>query len=556
MFDLINLPAWRYYVQLYKGKYLILFLSTVVSILRTFAMLPIVFLIRYLFDKAIPTGDFYLLILTSIAILLLYVINRGATLWARFVTIKIVRIVIQQLRDTLLTKICSFSRYRYSQSDLNELHTCIVQDTERLSVASNALITQIPSALMMSIGLSVVIVTLNWLLSLIMLGVIPLLFVINKPRGKRLKELTKTYRHSFETFSKKVLFTLQQLEFIRIQTAESFELGRYREHLNQLHSVSEERDRINVFYELIQGIFSISASVITLIVGSTAIIAKSMTVGELLSFYAAVSLLISNLDNLLSNIPNLITGNESLAALIKILTTLDSIPYQGQKQIDFKGEIMLESVSFQYDDNQPLLQNINLVIKPNTITAIVGPSGAGKSTLTYLMLGFYRPQKGHLYADGYPLDELDITDLRRYIGVVPQEPLIFPGTIWENITYGSFTADFQQVIQVSELAVIHDFIQRLPHKYDTLVGEGGILLSGGQRQRIAIARTLLRKPQLLILDEPANHLDNLIINQLIERIKGMVDRSSIILITHDFQVMEIAQEVYLLQNGTLIQEYR
>jgi ATP-binding cassette subfamily B protein len=547
MFDLINLPAWRYYIQLYKGKYLILFLSTVVSILRTFAMLPIVFLIRYLFDKAIPTGDFYLLILTSIAILLLYVINRGATLWARFVTIKIVRTVIQQLRDTLLTKVYSFSRYRYSQSDLNELHTCIVQDTERLSVASNALITQIPSSLMMSVGLSIVIVTLNWLLSLIMLGVIPLLFIINKPRGKKLKELTKTYRHSFETFSKKVLFTLQQLEFIRIQTAESFELGRYREHLNQLHSVSEERDRINVFYELIQGMLSISVSVIILIVGSIAIVAKSMTIGELLSFYAAISLLVSNLDSLLSSIPSLITGNESLAALVKILTTSDPIPYQGQKKIDFTGEIVLKSVSFQYDDNQPLLQDVDLVIKPNTITAIVGPSGVGKSTLTYLMLGFYRPQKGHLYADSYPFDELDISDLRRYIGVMPQEPLIFPGTIWENITYGYSTVDFQQVIQASELAVAHDFIQQLPHKYDTLVGEGGILLSGGQRQRIAIARALLRKPKLLILDEPANHLDNVAISQLVERIKEMVDRLSIILITHDFQVIEMAQEIHLLQ---------
>jgi len=275
-----------------------------------------------------------------------------------------------------------------------------------------------------------------------------------------------------------------------------------------------------------------------------------MTLGELLSFYTAVALLRTHLNTISSCVPQIIEGNESVTTLFSLLETKDSRPYSGARQIAFSGKITLELVHFQYKDH-PVLHDINLTIHPGTTVAIVGPNGSGKTTIANLILGFYRPQTGRLCADDHPFDELDIMHLRRHIGVVTQNPIIFPGTILENITYGCPDVSSQQMVRASELATAHEFIQELPQGYDTFVGEGGVLLSGGQRQRIVIARALLGQPKLLILDEPTNHLDEAAVRQLMNSLKRLDSVPTTIIISHDMDIGREAQHVYVLQKGRI-----
>jgi len=547
----MNIRAWQYYGKFYKETHLRLFLIIVASIGQSFLHLPILLLIRHAFDDVIPAGNSYLLALIGVAIVFLYLINGGVTLCTRYVILRTTKFAIQRFRDEMLKKLYALSRTYYSQADRSKLHTSMVQDTERLDVMTNALVAQLIPALFIGVTISAVLIYLNWLLFLVMISIVPLLLVVSKSIGRMVRKQVHAFHRSFEAFSRGMLFVLQMMDLTRIQSAEHFEIERQRRNLEELRLTSGYMAWLRAAYSLVQNTIVASSGVVILIVGGGAIATRYMTLGELLSFYTAVALLRTHLSTISSCIPQVIEGNESLTTLYNLLETKDARPYSGATRIAFSGKISLESVHFQYKDH-PVLHDINLTIHPGTTVGIVGPNGAGKSTIANLIVGFYRPQKGLLYADDCPFGELDIIHLRRHIGVVTQDPIMFPGTIWENITYGCPNAILQRVVQAAELATAHEFIQQLPQGFDTFVGERGMLLSAGQRQRIALARALLRRPRLLILDEPASHLDEVAVRQLMNNLKRLDNVPAVVLISHDMDIVREAEYVYVLQEGCIV----
>lgn len=255
--------------------------------------------------------------------------------------------------------------------------------------------------------------------------------------------------------------------------------------------------------------------------------------------------------NMVSSVPSILEGNESLSTLYHLAHVDDATPYAGNQTMTFQGKIALREVDFSYE-NEKILRSVKLTIEPGAKVSIIGPNGVGKSTIVNLVLGFYRPQKGLLFADDHPYPDIDITHLRQGMGVVMQNPIIFPGTIRENIVYGCPEASLESIIRASELATAHEFIDALPEKYDTLMGEQGTLLSGGQCQRIAIARALLREPKLLILDEPTNHLDEASVNQLMQNLKSMEGNPSMLIITQNMNIARQTDCIYVLRRDGCI----
>jgi ABC-type multidrug transport system fused ATPase/permease subunit len=270
-----------------------------------------------------------------------------------------------------------------------------------------------------------------------------------------------------------------------------------------------------------------------------------MSLGAFLSFFVAVTFLNTYLQIIFSTIPQIIEGNESLNTLYDMICLEYKLPYNGLNEISFSGGICLESVSFGYK-NEHLLKEINLSIRPSSIVILIGPNGTGKSTIVHLIMGFYRPQDGIVLADDHPYNNLDIISLRKHIGVVLQDPVIFSGTIRDNIAYGNPEASETDVEKACELAVALDFIKGLPQGFNTPVGEGGVLLSGGQRQRIVIARALLRKPKLLIFDEPTNHLDEPTVSRLLGNLKKLEESPAILIVTQDVNISNEAHVIYFL----------
>lgn len=212
-----------------------------------------------------------------------------------------------------------------------------------------------------------------------------------------------------------------------------------------------------------------------------------------------------------------------------------------------QGKIELEGISFRYSDNHPwLYRNLSITIKPNKCTVLMGPSGCGKSTLAKLLLGFVQPQEGNIKLDGKDIRYLSANELRNAFGVVPQETMLFSGTIYDNLTLANPHASFEQIIQACQLAGIHETLEKLPEGYQTQIGEHGTGLSGGQKQRLAIARALLRQPNILIFDEAASNLDQHTAEQFAQTINRLKGKVTILFITHQLPKGLAVDEAILL----------
>ena len=547
----MNISAWRYYSRFYKGSYTRLLITVVASIGLSGLSLLLILLIRYIFDDVIPSGRFSALLLIGAAIIFLYLLTSAITLWIRYVILEITKNVIRQIRNDVLKKFYTLSRSYTSEMDRSTLHTIAVQDTERLDIMSNALMAQVLPSLFTATAISGVLLYLNWFLFLIIIGVVPCLVAISKVLGRMVKIRIHAFHRSFETFSKGMLFVLRVLDLTRIHAAEDFEIERQGKNIEDLRLASKQMAWLSSAHMLAQNLVIACSGVIILIVGGIAVSRGSMTLGGFLSFYAAVSLFRNHLNTISTCIPRIIEGKASLTTIHNWLGLRNSQPYSGTRQIEFRGKITLEAVHFQFNDH-PVLCGVNLTLLPGTTTAIIGPNGAGKTTIANLILGLYRPLIGRIYADAYPFIELDVAHLRRCIGVVRQNPIIFPGTILENITYGCPKVNHQQIIRATKSATAHEFIEQLDRGYNTKVGEYGVMLSGGERQRIAIARALLRRPKLLILDEPTNHLDQAAVLQLMRNLKNLDSIPACLLISHDPAVVGEAQQIYHLNKGRII----
>jgi ABC-type multidrug transport system fused ATPase/permease subunit len=546
-FDILS---WRYFLAFFHGNYKRLTVNAIFSAAQSLIVLPSLLLVRYAFDEVIPQRNINLLALIGIGLIVLKSSNSGISFWIRAVNIKIIRIAIFRLREDLLRRLYEFSRSFHTQADRNIIHARIVQDTERLSTMSDALVSRLAPSLFTSFALCLVLLFLNWFLLLVLISIFPALFIANRFIGAMIKKRVYMCQRAFERFSKGVFFVLQHIDLTRIQTAEDIEMKRQTDNLRELRATSEKMAVIYAVNSQVQGFLIGLSAIVIMIVGGAAVARKVMTIGEFLSFYMAAGFLSNHINTITASIPDIIAGNESMLTLRRLACGNDAPPYQGTKQIRFKGFLSLDSVSFRYD-NQSVLENINLDLEPPCRVAIIGPNGAGKSTILHLILGFYHPCAGLLYADGVPYEDLDIPHLRKSIGVVMQKPALFSGTILENITYGLPGIDRQRVIHAAKSALADEFIEQLPNGYDTQAGDEGVRLSGGESQRIAIARALLRRPKLLILDEPTNYLDKETVKVLINNLEMLDDRPAILLISHDMDVVSHADKVFHLENKIL-----
>ena len=543
--------AWLHYAGYYRQARLALLVYGIVSAAPALLPLPLAWLIRYGFDEALPGRHLSQLSLAGGIILLLALCSSALTLWTRRLALDITKGATMRLREALLVKAYALPRATYAPLDRGKLAATVVQDSDRVDTMSQALAVQVFPALAASVVLVALLIYLNPVLCLVIALTFPVFVAASEAVRRQIAQRFNEFRRAFHSFSKGVVFILQMLDLTHFQTAEPFELRRQQASLEALRGAGARLGWLNAAYGEVLNVAVVITGVLILIVGGPAVAAGTMTLGGLLSFYVGVSLLANVLRPAWNAIPQIIGGNESLKVLHRFLETPSAPPYSGTRRLTFSGRITLAGVSFGYA-GQPLLNQIDLAIEPHATVAILGPNGAGKSTLTYLMLGLYRPQLGQLCADDVPFDGLDLADLRRQMGVVMQNPLIFPGTLWENITYGLPEATRAQVEWASQLATAHDFIREFSEGYDTIVGEHGALLSGGQRQRVALARALLRRPPLLLLDEPTNHLDRSTVDQFMHNLKTLDPAPAIVFISHDYRLAQPAQAVYSLRNGRLV----
>ena len=546
-----NYAAWLYYARCYRRQNQSLVLTFLLCTVQFVFVLPTIYLVRHVFDVVIPRGNWHGVLWDGVAITVCQIIYTVFSLWVRNVTVRTTKTVVSNIRYDLVSRLYSLSRTFYSESERGSLHNILVQDTERVDMMSNALIARILPSVFAGAALSVLLLWLSWKLFLVTLVVAPLLLGVNHVLRERVKRASQEFRRSFENFSKGVLFVTESIDLTRAQTAEKLELTRQKTYIEDLRETSGLFALFDTTYNLVQSNLGTLAMVIVLIAGGVAIAHHSMTIGALLSFFVTLRLLNQYGAQVIQMVPVVVLGNQALLALHQLLSSEAIEPYRGTAPIDFKGEIRLKDVSFRYG-KPAVLNDVNLIIKPGRCIGLIGANGCGKTTILHLILGFYRPEIGALYCDGFAYDDVDLSCLRRAIGFVAQNPIFFSGTIRENIAYGAPEASLPQIRHAASLALADEFIARLPNGYETNIGDDATRLSGGQRQRIAIARALLRHPKLLVLDEPTNHLDIPAVTRLMKNLRGLESQLALLLVSHDREVMRYADDIYEIENGVAV----
>jgi ATP-binding cassette subfamily B protein len=297
------------------------------------------------------------------------------------------------------------------------------------------------------------------------------------------------------------------------------------------------------------------ASAAVFLYGGKLVIEHALTVGSLVAFMAYHTRLLAPVQSMMGTWSSILMGAVSLERVFEIMDTPPAIvdrPDSVAVSV-VSGALEFRNVTFRHEAERPLLENLSFRIDPGTSCAIVGASGGGKSTIADLILRFIDPQSGELLLDGRDLREIQLSSLRNTVALVDQMPFLFAATIAENMRYGRPDATQAEIEQVARAAAIHDFIASLPEGYQTKIAERGATLSAGQRQRIAIARALLRRPRVLVLDEPTAALDPAAEREIAETLPRLLRGHTSIVITHRRSLVEAAQLVLVLEGGRIVE---
>ncbi len=397
---------------------------------------------------------------------------------------------------------------------------------------------------------------LDWDFTLIAIGVTPFLLLFVMRFKKAVKDVTKIVRvkqsevlavvqEGLGSVREIQAFGRQDLEAAHIEAAS--------------HATVEAALKARQVKSLLSPVVSIVVALCTGIVlwkGTSLIIAGTMTAGALTVYLAYLSKFFKPVKDLASMTSVIAQTTVALERIQTILSADDIVP-ERPDAIDpgeVKGALTLEHVAFGYTDDAPVLKDVSFTIEPGQVVGVVGPTGSGKSTVLSLIPRFYDPKSGRVLIDGKSVDTFKLASLRAMVGFVLQETVLFRGTIKENIAYGRPGATDDEVIAAAKLANADEFISRMPHGYDTVVGERGDTLSGGQRQRIGIARAVIRNSPIMILDEPTAALDTESERLVIEGLQRLMKGRTVIMIAHRLSTIRDADKIIVLKDGVVAEE--
>jgi ATP-binding cassette subfamily B protein len=377
--------------------------------------------------------------------------------------------------------------------------------------------------------------------------------------GRRVRKLSRNSQDKIANASALAGEKLNAIPTIQSFTNETIEINRFDQAIHTALDAAIIRTRARALLTFVAILFGFTSIILVLWLGAYAVMDNQITAGELSQFilYAViVAGAIAGISEVIGDTQRAIGASDRLLELLSVQSSVQALAsVKAIPQVNAAGiEVQIERLGFHYPSNQnSVLSNISLEIKPGERIAVVGPSGAGKTTLFQLLQRFYDPISGEILFNGVNIRDLQLEELRKLIGVVPQDIVIFSDNAMENIRFGRMDATDEEVLSAARLAIADEFISKLPEGYQTFLGDRGIRLSGGQKQRIAIARVLLKNPALLLLDEATSALDaesELLVQRALE---AAMDHRTTIVIAHRLSTVKQADKIVVLENGRIIE---
>ncbi len=463
---------------------------------------------------------------------------------------------IRDIRDELYYHLQNLSLSFYSRNKTGEIISRVTNDVQQLESSIVKGAVSIIYKAFTFIGAMGYLLYLNYRLTIFLVVILPLItYVLNK-FNKKIKRVSRRVQVKIANVSDVLQETLSAVRVVKSFGREEYEYDRFStENQANFRAKMKQTQYGAILTPLIEFIAALSFTAI-LWYGGYEVMQGRMKPSELIAFFTLLLTISDPLRSLTKLSRSIQQALASAERIFEIMDTESVIASQNKDKIcldDVKGEVVYDGVYFSYDRDEVVLRDVNLKASPGDIIALVGHSGAGKTTMVDLIPRFYDPNEGQMKLDGYDLKELDLECLRSFIGIVPQETILFSGTLRDNIAYGNLEADDEAIMEAARAANAHNFIMEFPNGYDTIVGERGVGLSGGQKQRISIARAILKDPQILILDEATSSLDAESEALVQEALEHLMKNRTTFIIAHRLSTIKNADEIVVIEQGEIVE---
>lgn len=494
------------------------------------------------------------IILIPIALILMQIIKGFAMYAQDYLVNNTGHKVIVDIRNELYAHYHSLPIKFYFKEQTGKLISLISNDVTNIQTAVSSIFTNIIGNSMTIIMLTFIVFDQSWKLSLIALIVFPAAIYPIYKFGARLRIIGKMRLGKIGDMLSVVQESISNIRIVKAFSMEKYEVDKFKKENAQFFSLSMKDLKTSAWAGPLMELIGIIGVSFVVYYGGLMIINKEWTSGALMAFIVAILSLYGPIRSF-SGVNNVI--QQAIGSAERVFDIIDIRPEVKdiENPITLKNinkSIMFKNVDFSYITDKKVLTNINLEIKTGDVVALVGPSGAGKSTIADLIARFFDPQKGSIEIDGIDIRNISMASLRKQIGIVTQETILFNDSIKANISYGRTEANIDEIINAAKAAYAHEFINATQHGYDSFIGERGVKLSGGQKQRIAIARAILKNPPILILDEATSSLDSeseALVQEALEVL--MKDRTTVV-IAHRLSTIYRADKIVVIDKGEII----
>ncbi|MBW4479570.1 MAG: ABC transporter ATP-binding protein/permease [Tolypothrix brevis GSE-NOS-MK-07-07A] len=490
---------------------------------------------------------------------------------AMLATVFLVRGFFQSVQDIYMAKAAlrvAFNLRKYIYTHLQKLNLSyfetaktgdlsyrMTEDVDRVGEVVHKLFHDFIPCILQLVAIPIYMIWLNWQLTLAIIIVAPLMGVLIGWFGERLRIYSLKSQSHVSDLSAILTEVFSGIRIIQAFAAEKYEVARFSREADRTMKAKYSGERLKAIQIPIIGFLEAVSILILLFVGGWQIATGNLTVDKFVAFLTAGALLIDPIGHVTNNYNEFKQGEASVDRVFELLAIQPTVEEKNNAIAlpDVSGKVEYSHVSFAYKKGEPVINDISLLALPGEAIALVGASGAGKTTFVNLLPRFYDPEAGEILIDGVDIRDVTLDSLRRQIAIVPQETIMFSGTIAQNIAFGQDAFEMKDVEEAAKIANAHQFIKQLPEGYDTWVGERGVNLSGGQRQRIAIARAVLRNPRILILDEATSALDSeseALVQEALERL--MADRT-VFIIAHRLSTVRRCDRILVLERGQIVE---
>ena len=515
------------------------------------AYLP--WIIKDMVDQVLKEKNTEMLNYIVISIIVVFIIRGIAFYGQSYLMNYVGQRVIIDIRKAVFEKLQRLSLDFYDKNKTGTIMSYVTNDVNALQSAMVENVVEMVTESVILIASIVMMIYLDWRLFLVTFSTFPVVLLFIDQFGKRIRKSGSRIQEATADITSVLQETVSSARVIKSFVREEYEINRFdKENMNNFRANMKYAQLSATLTPTIEFVAAVGVTII-LWYGGNSVIDGTITAGSLVAFltYAVnISNPIKRLSRVIGNIQRAMAAAQRVFDVLDLPETIKNLP-EAKVLPTVKGQVSFNNVSFSYNPGEQVLNNVSFSVKPGEMIAFVGPSGAGKSTVASLLPRFYDVTDGSITIDGHDIRHVTLDSLREQVGIVPQETVLFNGSVYDNILYGRLDATQEEVEAAAKAANAHNFIMDLPKGYQTMLGDRGVNISGGQRQRISIARAILKNPQILILDEATSALDTeseRVVQEALDRL--MIGRTSFV-IAHRLSTIKNADKIMVLEKGTL-----